>query len=85
MLAAVALPLAVMSSLIRPTTTSHLAPSPNSLSRNFAILQIEHSGQPLGEADSLQSDIEDELSVTSPPASVSFDVLPLPGPSLTPN
>ena len=94
-LAAVALLLAVMSSSIRPTRASHTAPSPNYLPRNFAILEIGHSGQfamsarpTLREADSLQSDIEDELdadiedelTVTSPPASVSFDVLPAPCP-----
>jgi hypothetical protein len=58
--------------------------------------EIGHSGQfarsarpSLREADSLQSgiedeldaDIEDELTVTSPPASVSFEVLPSPRPA----
>jgi hypothetical protein len=57
--------------------------------------KIGHSGQfamsarpSLREADSFQSDvvdeldadIEDELTVTAPPASVSFDVLPAPFP-----
>jgi hypothetical protein len=93
-LAAVALLLAVMSSQIRPTRASHTAPPPNYFPRNFAILdKIGHSGQfamsalpPLRKAYSLQSDIEneldadieDELTVTSPPASVSIDVLSAP-------
>ena len=94
-LAAVALLLAAMSSPIRPTRASHAAPSPNHLSRNFANLNIGHSGQfvmsarpSLREADSLQSDIEDELdadiedelTVKSPPAAVSVDLLPSPCP-----
>ncbi|APW59475.1 hypothetical protein [Paludisphaera borealis] len=95
-LAAAAL-LAVMFSPIRPTKASHTAPSPNSLSRNFAIFKFEHSSHfaisahpSFREADSLQSDrededeldadIEDELTLTSPPASVSFNVLPSPCP-----
>ena len=91
-LAAVAL-LAVMSSPIRPTGASHTAPSPDDLPRNLVILDNGFSGEPamsarpsLREADSLQSDIEDELdadiedelTVKSPPATVSFDVLPSP-------
>ncbi len=94
-LAAVALLLAVMSSPILPTTASYTAPSPDDLPRNFVILNNGYSGQfamsarpSLREADSLQSDIEDELdadieddpTVISPPASVSFDVLPSPCP-----
>jgi hypothetical protein len=94
-LAAVALLLAVISSPIRPTGASHTAPSRNCLLRNFAILKIGHSGQfamsarpSFREADSLRSDfedgldadIEDEPTVTSPPASASFDVLPSPCP-----
>ena len=94
-LAAVALLLAVMCSPIRPTRASHTAPSPDDLPRNFVILNNGYSGQfaisarpSLREADSLQSDIEDELdadiedelTVKSPPASVSFDVLPSPCP-----
>ena len=98
-LAAAALLLAVMSSPILPRV-SRTTPPPNFLPRNFAILdddKIGHSGQLamsarpcLREADSLPSDIEeeldadleDELTVTSPPDSVSFDVLPShsPGP-----
>jgi hypothetical protein len=93
-LAAVAL-LAVMSSSVRLTRASRTAPSPNGFLRNFAILEIGHSGQfaksarpSLREEDSLQSeiedeldaDIEDELTATSPPASVSLDVLPSPYP-----
>jgi hypothetical protein len=92
--AAVAL-LAVMSSPILPTRASHTAPSAHYLPRNFAILKFGHSGQfalsarpCLGEADSLQSDIADELdaniedepTVTSNPAFVSSDVLPPPWP-----
>jgi hypothetical protein len=94
-LAVVALLLAVISSPIRPTGASHKAPVPNFLLRNFAILKIERSGQfamsarlSFREADSLWSDfedeldadIEDELMVTSPLASLSFDVLPSPCP-----
>jgi hypothetical protein len=94
-LVAVALLLAVKTSPTAPTRASHPATSPNYLPRNLAILQIGHSvqfamsaGPSLREADSLQSnieeeldaDIEDELTVTSPPASVSFDVLPSPCP-----
>jgi hypothetical protein len=94
-LAAVALLLAVLSSPIRPTRESHSSFSPHPLQRNFAILKIGH-GTPfamaarrcLREADSLQPDIEgqldaefeDELTISSPPASVSFDVLPAPCP-----
>jgi hypothetical protein len=94
-LAAVALLLAVISSPIRPTRASQTTPSPNSLPRNVVILNNGYSGQfamsarpSLREADSLRSDIEDELdadiedelTVKSPPASVSFDVLPSPCP-----
>jgi hypothetical protein len=93
-LAAVAL-LAVMSSPIRPTRVSQTAPSSDYLPRNFVILNHGYSGHlamsarpSLREADSFQSDIEDELdadiedelTVKSPPASVSFDVLPTPCP-----
>jgi|SRR5512135_1802543 hypothetical protein len=93
-LAAVALLLAVMSSPIRPSA-SHTAPLPNYLPRNFAIIKFGYSSHfamsarsSLGEADFLQSDIEDELdadiedelTLTSPPASVSFDVLTSPCP-----
>ncbi len=93
-LAAVAL-LAVMSSPIRPTRTSHTAPSPDYLPRNLVILNHGYSGESamsarpsLREADSLRSDIEDELdadiedelTVKSPPATVSCDVLPSPCP-----
>jgi hypothetical protein len=94
-LAAVALLLAMVSLSIRPTGTSHTAPSPNYLPRYFAILSTGPSGHlvvlarpTVREADSLQSDIEDELdadiedelTVASPPAPVSFDVLPSPCP-----
>ena len=94
-LTAVALLLAVMSSPIPSTRAFHTAPPPNHLPRNFAILKFRRSGQfamsarpSFREADSLRSDfedgldadIEDELTVTSPPASVSFDVLPSPCP-----
>jgi hypothetical protein len=97
LLAAVALLLAVMSSPIRPTGLAYRAPSPNHRPRNFAILKIGQtvrfamSARPyLREADSLQSDIEDELdadivdelTITSPPASVFFDRLPSPCPKL---
>jgi hypothetical protein len=94
-LAAVALLLAVMSSPIRPTGLACGAPSPNRLPRGLSILNARHSGQlamsarpSLGEAgslpsdteDGLDADIEDELTVKSPPAPVSFDVLPSPCP-----
>jgi hypothetical protein len=94
-LAAVALLLAVISSPIRPTRASPTARPPNYLPRNFALLEIGHSGQLAMSArfssrgaDSLQSDIEDELdadvedelTVTPPPASVSFGVLRSPRP-----
>jgi hypothetical protein len=94
-LAAVALLLAVMSSPIQFTRASHAAAAPKFRPRNFAILKFGHSGQfemfarpSSREADSLQSDIqdeldayiEDELTGTSPPASVSFDVRPSPSP-----
>ena len=91
---AVAVLLAVISSPIRPTSASQ--PPPNYLPRNFAIPdKIGHSGQfamsaplCLRQSDSVQSDIadeldadiEDELTVTSPPASVSFEILPAPCP-----
>src|SRR5262245_9842148 len=84
-LAAVAL-LAVMSLPIRPTRVSDTAPSPDYLPRNLVILDNGYSGESaisarpsLREADSLQSDIqdeldadiEDELTVKSPPATIS--------------
>jgi hypothetical protein len=93
-LAAVGLLLAVMSSPILPPA-SHTALPLNYLPRNFAVLKIEHSGQFAMSArlssretdfvqsdieDELDADVEDELTVTSPPASVSFDVLPSPPP-----
>jgi hypothetical protein len=93
---AVALMLAVMSSPILPTRVSHTVLPPNYLPRNFAILEIWHSGQPamsalpssVREGDSLDSDteeeldadLEDETTSTSPPASVSFELLPSPCP-----
>jgi hypothetical protein len=92
-LAAVALLLAVMSSPIRPNRASDTAPPPTRHPRNFVILNDGYNGQfaisarpSLREENSLPSDIEgaldadieDELTVTSPPASVSFDVLPTP-------
>jgi hypothetical protein len=91
-LAAVAL-LAVMSSPIRPTRASHTTPSPDHRARTL-VLNNGYSGESamsarpsLREADSLKSDIEDqldadiedELTVKSPPATVSF-VLPSPCP-----
>src|SRR5262249_35795939 len=94
-LAAVALLLAVMASPVRPTRPPQTARSPNYLRRNFAVLMPGHSDQvamsarpSLRESDSLQfdiedegeADIEDEPTVTSPLASVSFDVLPAPCP-----
>lgn len=94
-LTAVALLLAVLPSTTLPTRASEIVLSPNHLARNFAILQFGHSGPlamsvrpALREGDSLQSDleddldadIEDELTVTSPLASASFDVLPFPCP-----
>ena len=92
-LAAVAL-MAVMSSPTRPTRASHTAPSPNYRPRKFVILNDGYSSQfaisahpSFREVDSLQSDIEDdlyadiedELTVKSPPATLSF-VLPSPCP-----
>ncbi len=95
-MAAAALLLAVMSSPTLPTRASHTVPPPNYLPRNFAILdKVGHSVQfaisarpSLREADSLQcdiddkldADVEDELTVTSPLASESFDVLSSPCP-----
>jgi hypothetical protein len=94
-LAAVALLLAVLSSPIRPTGAPHTVPSRNHLLRNHAIIEIERCGKCamparpfMREVDSLQSDlqdeldadIEDELTVTSPPATTSFDVFPSPCP-----
>lgn len=95
-LLAVALTLAVMSSPILPTRVSHTAPPPNYLPRNFAILEFWQSGQPamsalpisLREGDcfdsdteeELEADLEDETTATSPPASVSYEVLPSPCP-----
>ncbi len=91
-LAAVAL-LAVMSSPFRPTSPSHTAPSSEYLPRNLVILTGGYSGEPamsarpsLRKADSLKfdiedeldADIEDELTPKSPPAPVSFDLLPSP-------
>ncbi len=93
-LAALAL-LAVMCSPIRPNRALHTAPPPNSLPRNLVTLKFEYRGQfailtcpSLREADSLRSDfedkldadIEDELILASPPASVAFDVLLSPYP-----
>jgi hypothetical protein len=93
--AVVALLLAAMPSPIRPPGPSHPAPPPNHLPPNFAILEFGHRGQlamsarpSMREADALQSgikdeldaDIEDDLTVTSPPAFVPFDVLPSPCP-----
>jgi hypothetical protein len=94
-LAAAALLLAMVSLSIRPTGASRTAPPPDYLPRYFAVLSIGPSGQfvvlarpTLREADSLQSDIEDELdadiedelTAKSPPATLSFDVLPSPCP-----
>ena len=94
-LAAIALLLSVISSPVRPTGAPHTAPSPNFLLGSSANLKIEHSIQfamsarpCFREAESLQSefedgldaDTEDELTVTSPQASVSFEVLPSPSP-----
>jgi hypothetical protein len=90
-LAALALLLAVMSSPIRPTRESQTASYPNYLPRNFAILETWQSGHLAMSAlpslrgrdafdsdteEELDADIEDELTVTSPPASVSFEVIP---------
>jgi hypothetical protein len=95
MLAALALLLAVISSPIRPTGASHTAHPTDIFFRSSAIPKIEHSGHlsrsarpSLREADSPQSaiedgldaDIEDELTVTSPVASVSFQGLASPCP-----
>jgi len=94
-LAAVMLLLAVTCSPIRPTGLACRALSPNRLPRNLSVLDTGHGGQyamsarpSLREADSLQSDIEDdldadiedELTVKSPPATVSFNLLPSPCP-----
>lgn len=94
--AALVLLLAV-SSPIRPSGASHVAPSPDNLPRRLVILSHGHSGESamlaplsLREANSLPSDIEaeldadieDELTAKSPPATVFFDVLPSPCPEL---
>lgn len=95
LLAAVALLLAVMSSPIRPPVSSRVAPPPNYLPRNFAILKFGSDGQvamparpSLGEAglvpseiaDEREADVEEELILTSSPASPSFALLPSPCP-----
>jgi hypothetical protein len=94
-LAAMALLLAVLSSPIRPTGLAYRFPSPNCLPRNLVILNDGYGGvsamsarPSMRESASLQSDIEDELdadiedelTIKSPPATVSFDVLPSPCP-----
>jgi hypothetical protein len=94
-LAAAALLLAIVFSPIRPTGLAYRASSPNRLPRRLSILNIGQSGPfamsarpSLRKADSLRSniedeldaDIEDELTVKSPPATMSFDVLPSPSP-----
>src|SRR4051812_30595056 len=83
----------VMSSPIRSAIGFHTAPPPTCLSLRFTRFNIEHSGQfamsarpSLRELDPLQLDfedelyaeIEDELTLASPPASVSYEVLPSP-------
>jgi hypothetical protein len=78
-LAAVALLLAVMSPPIRPTGACHTAPSPNYLPRNFANLKIGHCG-PIAMSARPSFIEQDELTVTPPPASTSFDVLASPCP-----
>jgi hypothetical protein len=94
-LAAVALLLAVLSAPIRPTGLGYRVPSPNRLPHKLSILKTGRIGQfaisarpSLREADSLPSDIEDgldadiddDLTVKSPPTAASFDVLPSPCP-----
>src|SRR5690242_11201837 len=87
---ALALLLAVMSSPFRPTRASQKAPPPGHLPPNFALLDVWHIGQlamsalpSLREGDSfdsdpeeeLDADIEDELTVSSSPAFVSFQAI----------
>jgi hypothetical protein len=94
-LAGMALLLAVMCSPVRPTRATQTVPSPGYLPRNSVARNNGYRGQfamsarlSFGEVDSLPSDIkgeldadiEDELTVTSSPASVSFDRLPIPSP-----
>jgi hypothetical protein len=89
-LAAIVL-LAVIVSPIQPTKATHAALSPNDLPTNLGFRKFGQSGQfamsalpCLRQVDSLQpdieeeldADIEEELTVPSPPASVPFDVLP---------
>jgi hypothetical protein len=91
MLAAFGLLLAVMSSPIRLPSSHVASPPPNYLPRNFADVKSGCSGlglfsarTSLREAEFVQADlqdecdaeIEDELTVASPPASGFFDVLP---------
>src|SRR5690349_19431565 len=94
-LVALTLPLTVMSSPIRPSRVCQTAPPPSYLPHNFAIFETWNSGQlampalgSLREGDSFDSDteeefeadLEDELSVTSSPAPVPFEVIPTPCP-----
>jgi hypothetical protein len=87
--------LAVVSSPILPTMASLAAYPANFFSRNHATCKAGHSSQfamsarprlreadclPSEIQDDLEADIEDESTVTTPLASVSFDVLPSPCP-----
>jgi len=91
MFAALSLLLAAISSPVRPTGASHTASPISFLSCNFAAPSIWQSGQFEISAcpsfrqpvslhsdieDGLDADIEDELSITSPLASVSSEALP---------
>jgi hypothetical protein len=91
MLAAISLLLAAVSSPVRPTGASQIASPVSFLLRNFATLEVGQTGgfaisarptvrQPVSLRsdieDGLDADIEDELTVTSPLSSVSFDALP---------
>lgn len=94
-LVAAALLLAVMSSPMRPTRASRNAPPPGYLRRNFAIFEVWQIGQlamsalpalreeasfDSGTEEERDADIEDELSGSSPPAPVPFEVIPTPCP-----
>jgi hypothetical protein len=96
-LAAAALLLAVLSAPIRPTGLGYRVHSPNRIPHKLSLLNTGHIGQfaisarpSLREADSLTSDredgldadIDDDLTVKSPPTTASFDVLPSPCPEL---
>jgi hypothetical protein len=94
-LSAAALLLAVTFAPMRLHQVDHPALDHDALSRSLAALQVWSGGLlkispgssyrsadyvPADFEDELDADIEDELSVASPPVSVFFDVAPTPSP-----